>query len=144
PLDSQRIARALGGEVRNGQILAPGPNHSRVDRSLSVRLDPAAPDGFVVNSFAGDDPFACKDYVRQKCGLPSFGSHERSVITTSSITTTGQPISDDMIAAALATVRTAPVTPTNRAGVLTKTYDYVDADGTLRHQALRYDNPKSS
>jgi putative DNA primase/helicase len=31
-----------------------------------------APDGFIVHSFAGDDPIACRDYVREKCGLPSF------------------------------------------------------------------------
>jgi hypothetical protein len=28
--------------------------------------------GFVVHSFAGDDPIVCKDHVRQKLGLPSF------------------------------------------------------------------------
>jgi hypothetical protein len=30
------------------------------------------PDGFVVHSFAGDDPIDCKDYIREKAGLPSF------------------------------------------------------------------------
>lgn len=143
PLDLQRIARALGGEVRNGQILAPGPNHSRVDRSMSVRLDSAAPDGFVVNSFAGDAPLKCKDYVRQKCGLPAFGTHEEPLMAASSVAATGQPISDDMIAAALATVKTTPATPAKPLGVHTKTYDYSDADGTLLYQVLRYDYPKS-
>jgi hypothetical protein len=42
------------------------------DRSLSVKLDPSAPSGFVVHSFADDDPIACRDYVRAKLGLPSF------------------------------------------------------------------------
>jgi hypothetical protein len=66
---SQEIARLLGGEVRGpGQIMAPGPNHSSADRSLGVKLDPASPDGFVVNSFAGDDPFVCRDHVRSKLG----------------------------------------------------------------------------
>jgi hypothetical protein len=32
----------------------------------------AAPDGFVTHSFAGDDPIACRDYVRQKLGLPEY------------------------------------------------------------------------
>lgn len=63
-------ARALGGEVSRGGILCPGPNHSPADRSLSVRFSPSAPGGFVVHSFAGDDPIACKDYVRQRLALP--------------------------------------------------------------------------
>lgn len=63
-------ARALGGEVSRGAILCPGPNHSPADRSLSVRFSPSAPGGFVVHSFAGDDPIACKDYVRQRLALP--------------------------------------------------------------------------
>jgi hypothetical protein len=71
--DVVQLARALGGEVSNrNSVRAPGPGHSPADRSLSVKLDPGAPDGFVVNSFAGDDPIVCKDYVREKCGLPEF------------------------------------------------------------------------
>jgi hypothetical protein len=66
------IACVLGGEVSGDQVLAPGPGHSRKDRSLSVKLSPDAPDGFIVHSFSGDDPIACKDYVRQRLGLPAF------------------------------------------------------------------------
>jgi AAA domain-containing protein/helix-turn-helix resolvase-like protein len=66
------IARALGGEIRCGQVMAPGPGHRSIDRSLAVKLDSQAPDGFVVHSHAGDDPIECKDYVREKCGLPAF------------------------------------------------------------------------
>jgi hypothetical protein len=50
----------------------PGPGHSAKDRSLAVKLDCAAPDGFVTHSFAGDDPTVCRDYVREKLGLPQF------------------------------------------------------------------------
>jgi hypothetical protein len=67
-----RIAEALGGEVSSGQVLAPGPGHSVQDRSLSVKLDDTAPDGFIVHSFAGDDPIACRDHVRRKFGAPEF------------------------------------------------------------------------
>ena len=67
------VAAALGGDVGGPfSILAPGPNHSPRDRSLSVMLSRAAPEGFVVHSFAGDDPIVCRDYVRQRLGLPSF------------------------------------------------------------------------
>src|SRR5262245_13086428 len=67
-----KIAEALGGDVANGEVLGPGPGHSAEDRSLAVKLDSAAPDGFVVHSFAGDDPIACRDHVRRKLGLPEF------------------------------------------------------------------------
>jgi hypothetical protein len=66
------IAQALGGEVSAGQVLAPGPGHkSRADRSLSIKPDSAAPDGFRVHSFAGDDWRTCTEYVRSRLGLPA-------------------------------------------------------------------------
>ncbi len=71
-ITQQQIAHALGGEISGGQVLAPGPGHSAGDRSLSIKIDETAPSGFVVHSFSGDDPIRCKDYVRQKIGLPPF------------------------------------------------------------------------
>jgi hypothetical protein len=71
-LSLQQMARALGGEVCGNQVRAPGPGHSPKDRSLSVKLELSAPDGFLVHSFAGDDPIVCKDYVRQRLGLRSW------------------------------------------------------------------------
>ena len=68
-VSAQQLAAALGGVVSGTEVLAPGPGHSPKDRSLSIRLDPAAPDGFVVHSFSGDDPLACKDHVRDKLGI---------------------------------------------------------------------------
>lgn len=66
----QEIARVLGGDVRGNQVLAPGPGHSFKDRSLSLKLDAARPHDFVVYSFSGDDPIRCKEYVREKLGVP--------------------------------------------------------------------------
>jgi hypothetical protein len=63
------IAQALEGEVASTQVLAPGPGHSRKDRSLSVRPSSTAPDGFVTFSHAGDDWRECRDYVRQRLGI---------------------------------------------------------------------------
>src|ERR1700757_1498125 len=86
-IDLKNIAYALGGEVSRDQVLAPGPNHSRQDRSLSIKLAPDSEDGFVCHSFAGDDGIECKDYVREKLGLPAFkpngggASHSRYVAT---------------------------------------------------------------
>jgi hypothetical protein len=67
-----KIATALGGEVSAGEVLGPGPGHSPADRSLSVKPDADAPEGFLVHSFSGDDPIACRDYVRSKLGLPEW------------------------------------------------------------------------
>src|SRR5262245_15255017 len=72
-LDLRSLARALGVEISGRQILAPGPGHRPHDRSLSIRIEPGAPAGFIVFSFAGDDPFTCKDYVRERLGLPEWG-----------------------------------------------------------------------
>jgi hypothetical protein len=65
-------AQVLGGDVSGRDVTCPGPGHSAVNRSLSVTLSATAPDGFLVHSFAGDDPIACKDYVRAKLGMPAF------------------------------------------------------------------------
>ena len=69
-LTLQQIARASGGEISGRQVKAPGPGHSPKDRSLSIKLDESTPDGFLVHSFAGDP--RCKDYVREKLGLPPW------------------------------------------------------------------------
>lgn len=63
------IAQALGGEVSEGQVIAPGPGHSARDRSLAVRLSPVSPYGFICHSFADEDWRHCQDYVRQRLGL---------------------------------------------------------------------------
>jgi hypothetical protein len=71
-MDVRTIARAMGGTVQSGAAIVPGPGHKPHDRSLRVFADPDAPDGFRVHSFAGDDPMQCRDYVRQKIGLPAW------------------------------------------------------------------------
>jgi hypothetical protein len=67
-----QAAKALGGEVTGQQVLCPGPGHSRKDRSLAVRFDPTAPEGFIVFSHADDDPITCRDYVRERLGMDPF------------------------------------------------------------------------
>jgi len=76
-LTLNEIARALGGEISNGSVLAPGPNHSKNDRSLSVKLSSNKPEGFVVHSFSGDDALTCKDYVREKLNVEAFTPGQR-------------------------------------------------------------------
>jgi putative DNA primase/helicase len=70
-MDVRSLARLLDGEIKGRDAVScPGPGHSRKDRSLSVRINPNAPDGFVCYSHAGDDWKVCRDYVRQRLGLP--------------------------------------------------------------------------
>jgi hypothetical protein len=62
-------AAALGGDASGRDtILCPGPGHSPKDRSLSVKLDPTAPDGFLTRSHAGDDWRECRAR-RNRIGL---------------------------------------------------------------------------
>jgi hypothetical protein len=64
------IAAALGGQIAGrDSFLCPGPGHSRRDRSLKVKLK--ADGSFSVTSFAGDDWKLCKDFIRDKLGLPN-------------------------------------------------------------------------
>jgi hypothetical protein len=104
------VARALGGEVNGGQVLAPGPGHQAKDRSLCVKLDASAPDGFLVHSFSGDDAFACRDHVRERLNIPAFKPNGDGRRQTNGA-------SFNIVAA----------------------YDYVDGDGTLLYQVLRLD-----
>jgi hypothetical protein len=135
----QSLAHLLGGVVCNGQVRAPGPLHSPKDRSLSVRLDPAAPDGFLVYSFAEDDPIICRDYVREKCGLPAFSPNEnRELVQIKDVAPGRQAVDDATIAAALATIKAIPPQPSK----IVKTYDYTDATGALLYQVCRLE-PKS-
>lgn len=74
-VDLHSLARALGGEVCRNQVLAPAFGHSRKDRSLSVRFDPHAPDGFLVHCFGAGDPRAEKDRIRAILGLRQSEQH---------------------------------------------------------------------
>jgi AAA domain len=132
-LDLRQIARALGGEISGGQVLAPGPGHSAADRSMSVKLDPAAPDGFLVNSFANDDPLVCKDYVREKCGAstPAFKPNGKRPRATR----------DEIAAlyAAAAQQQREDSRPRSKPGA---TFAYKDGNGALLYEVLKFENPK--
>src|SRR5262245_34329145 len=72
-LEPRSVALALGGKVTGRDtILAPGPGHSPHDRSLALKIDPSAPDGFLSFSFAGDDWRDCRDHIRLRLGLPAW------------------------------------------------------------------------
>lgn len=108
--DLRSLAHALGGEVSGGQVLAPGPGHSKDDRSLAVRPSADAPGGFVVHSFAGDDALACRDHVRAKAGMGEWRPEPR------------EP---------------SPVEKMAARGRVVATYDYLDAEGEPFLRVLR-------
>jgi hypothetical protein len=130
-IDLSSLARALGGEVKRGQVLAPGPGHSAHDRSMSVKLSDSAPDGFIVHSFANDDINECRDYVRQKVGAAPFrpNGHRRPQASAEQL--------DAMLRAAI-----NKHTQEGPQRIPSTTYDYTDETGELLYQVLRYDNPK--
>jgi RecA-family ATPase len=125
-LSLQCLARALGGEVEGNQVKAPGPGHSSKDRSLSVTPDAGAPDGFIVHSFAGDDAIACKDYVREKAGLPAFKPNGRSRVSA-----------DDIEKAVMAAVHGQSASKSK--GRVVETYQYKDETGATLYEVQRLD-----
>jgi putative DNA primase/helicase len=81
-LTAAEIAHALGGQVSSRDTaLVPGPGHSRRDRSLSVRVDPNAPDGFLIYSHAGDPWRECREHVRRALGLPEWAPGDQQLKT---------------------------------------------------------------
>lgn len=71
-IDPGHLAKILGGDHSGNNVTAPGPNNidRRNDRSMSITVDPQAPDGFVVHSHsAKNTDLECKDYVRRQLGL---------------------------------------------------------------------------
>jgi RecA-family ATPase len=128
-INLQALVRAVGGDIKGNGALVPGPNHSAADRSLSVQLRPDAPDGFVVHSFAGDDPIICKDYIRASAGLPAFQPHNKQRQRS-------PEISIDAMVTAMANTQAKP------SGQIVASYDYTDEYGEVMYQVLRYE-PKT-
>jgi hypothetical protein len=122
PYTLKEAAVKLGGHISGAEILCPGPGHSAKDRSLAVKPT-AANGGFVVHSHSGDDPIVCRDYVRQKLGLPEFQAQSKERFSL-----------DAMIAAAQ--MAAADHKPKSK---LVATYPYTDANGTLLYEKLRFE-----
>jgi putative DNA primase/helicase len=69
-LNPRTIVAILGGDVTGrNSCNVPGPGHSKQDRSLSIKITPGAPGGFVVHSFTNDHWKDCHEYVCSKLGL---------------------------------------------------------------------------
>lgn len=73
PYTMREIVAIMGGYVINGGNGAkvPGPGHSKNDDSLSISMRDDQ-QGYVVESFAGDDWQSCDAYFRHKMNLPQW------------------------------------------------------------------------
>jgi hypothetical protein len=91
--DLRSAAKLLGGHVSGDQILCPAPGHSPKDRSLAVKFDDKAPEGFLTFGHARDDWKKCRDHVREKLGLKSIDGGKRIVATYDYVDETGELIS---------------------------------------------------
>jgi RecA-family ATPase len=129
-LTLETLRKSLGGKISNGQLLCPGPGHSAKDESLSIKLDPGAPDGMLVHSFADDDPIVCKDYIREKCGLPPFKPKGNGHVRRRT---------DEEIERAL---KAAIMRPSASKSNVVARYDYTGEAGVLLYQVERLE-PKS-
>jgi hypothetical protein len=129
-LTLESLQRCLGGKISNGQLRCPGPNHSAADESLSIKLDPNAPGGFVTHSFADDDPIVCRDYIREKCGHAPWKSNANGHAHRS----------EDEVEAALATAIKRQSADSKLRVVCA--YPYSDEGGTLLYEVVRL-KPKS-
>ena len=63
------LADALDGDAYGRYVLAPGPGHSKDDRSMQVSIDRTAPSGVRVHSWAGDSWRDCLDHVKSRLGI---------------------------------------------------------------------------
>ena len=72
---AQSIVKHLGGEwfPRHNYGLAPGPGHSKRDRSLKISPHATDGDDVVVHSFTGDDVLELKRKWREEGKLPRGG-----------------------------------------------------------------------
>ena len=73
---AQDITKRFNGEWHGDYGAFPTPGHGPKDRGMTVKDDPGAPDGVLINSFNGGDPLAVKDQCREMGILPARSSDE--------------------------------------------------------------------
>ena len=76
-MGAREIVKALRGEWHGGYGAAPGPGHSKQDRSLQISDNPNGEP--TVYSHAGDDWKAIKDELRTQGLMPEFKPGERRI-----------------------------------------------------------------
>jgi hypothetical protein len=140
--DPEAITRALGGDWYGSYGCAPGPGHSRKDRSLKISAHPTNPCDVTLHSFAGDDWRPIKDDLRRQGLLPEWRAGARDEAPNSRQKTNGH--------ANGATGKTT-AEPKPRPWAETKArlehqgygeiaaYEYRDANGSLLAEKVRFE-----
>jgi hypothetical protein len=124
--DVKHMVINAGGEWRGKSGVMPTPGHSRADRGISVKHDPSAPYGVLVNCFNGDAKQALH-HVLDRLGIPNGHSHKAAVNNT--------------------TLKRKPAKASARK---VASYDYVDENGEVVGTKHRYEpkgfawNPRPS
>jgi RecA-family ATPase len=119
PLSLKQIAAALNGEIRGGEVRAPGPGHSHKDRSLSVRLKEGG-DDIIVHSFSpADNDLDCLKWAREKCGIEFKPNGNRRA---------GVDLANLIQTAVASQSKAKPA----------YVFDYKDRDGTVLYQIRKY------
>ncbi len=62
-MNFNELAKKLHADINGPYLNIRGPGHSKSDRSLGIRFNPTAPDGFWTNSLSGDDPAVCRKHI---------------------------------------------------------------------------------
>jgi AAA domain len=136
--DVRAAARTLGGDLSGpDSVLCPGPGHSHEDRSLSIKFDPSAPDGFVVYSFAGDDPIVCRDHLRERLGLEAFKPNGSGKTAPNRFDPKKLDFNDAPPQRQKKTAGNGHAFDTWGAWKEIEHYDYKDQKGTLLYQVIR-------
>src|SRR5262249_21738680 len=81
--DPEAITRALGGDWYGSYGLAPGPGHSRQDRSPMITAHPTDSSDVSLHSFAGDDWKPIKDDLRRQGLVPEWRAGAPDAMTPS-------------------------------------------------------------
>ncbi|MBB6299421.1 AAA family ATPase [Rhizobium leucaenae] len=133
-LNPEAVARAVGGKARGNRVTCHAPGHKKGSAEISIKIDPSAPRGILVNCFSGEDPVEMKDWVLRQCGEPDFAPAEKS--------DRPEPT------ARLKLVKTDDAPKrfydrhlTSKGYSHAATYDYATSDGELLFQVLRYEHP---
>lgn len=70
-------SRLPGGRVVSGGVSFRAPGHGPGDMSARILPNAEMRNGYVVTSFAGDDPLALRDFIDAQCGLSRWGERAR-------------------------------------------------------------------
>ena len=124
----QTVARALGGEINGGQVLAPGPGHRHTIEACRSSWTLVHPMDFLSTASALTIQLCAA--IMCASGLTFPPSSQTAVAVVA-----GQP----KTWSECCSKRWRSRPPANRRASLSRQFDYRDSDDTLLYQVLKYD-----